>query len=392
MRRTILGPVILCVFIIGLIGTDIGQTAQAKTHKADTRKVVAQESGQHKHAAGIEKKAVKGKKSAAHEKKSKAGLASKSATKQKKNVVHASKPKPADGKKLKLAKKPRQAESKKQKLAKKPKPAESKKQKLAKKPKPADGKKQKLAKKTKASGGKKQKVAKAAQGKKQKIANARHDRKGSSSVHGSLRKHTRSHPVASSRSGVRGRPQQVEQAQSLPEYQLHTPEPADYYLAKQAPDAIRNLSVDSGPEKRLPLAVRVLELAYRCLGIPYRHGGTTTQGFDCSGFVKYVFKENGIELGRSSRDQALDGKPVSLAEIRPGDLIFFRMHQRKKARSPIDHVGLYVGNGQFIHAASGSRAREIKVDSLDASHYLPKVVGARRVLNDGEGVDESLPN
>lgn len=359
MRRTILGPVILCLFIIGLIGTDIGQTAQAKTHKADTRKVVAQESGQHKHAAGIEKKAVKGKKSAAHEKEAKAGVASKSGEKQKKKVAHACDPKSADGKKLKLAKKPKATGGKKQQIAR-------------------------------AGKGNKHKIAQAAKGRKQKIAQARHGRKGNAAVHRSVRKHAPSHPVARSRSGGRSRSQPVEQAQPLPEYQLHTPEPADYYLAKQTPDTIRNLSADSGPEKRLPLAVRVLELAYRCLGIPYRHGGTTTEGFDCSGFVKYVFKENGIQLGRSSRDQALEGRPVNLAEIRPGDLIFFRMHQRKKARSSIDHVGLYVGNGQFIHAASGSRAREIKVDSLDASHYLPKVVGARRVLND-DG-EESLPN
>ena len=135
-------------------------------------------------------------------------------------------------------------------------------------------------------------------------------------------------------------------------------EPIDLWLAKDAPERLRRGSND---EELDELTIKILESAYSYLGTPYRYGGTTPDGFDCSGFVRHVFSENGIPLGRSSRDQALEGKAVSLSALKPGDLLFFNMHHRKHAW--IDHVGLYVGNGQFIHAAS-RHSREIKIEDL----------------------------
>ncbi|MCE5274904.1 MAG: NlpC/P60 family protein [Deltaproteobacteria bacterium] len=157
-------------------------------------------------------------------------------------------------------------------------------------------------------------------------------------------------------------------------YELPATQPSDLWLAKDSPEAYRQLNFDAKTDE---LTRSILESAYAYIGVPYRYGGTTPDGFDCSGFVRQVFSENGIQLGRSSRDQALEGTPVPLSELKPGDLLFFSMHRRN--RCSIDHVGLYVGQGQFIHAPS-SRAREIKVETLESDRYLPKVVEARRVL------------
>ena len=152
-------------------------------------------------------------------------------------------------------------------------------------------------------------------------------------------------------------------------------EPVDFWLAKDAHDRFMQGSNDGELDE---LTMKILESAYSYLGVPYRYGGTTPDGFDCSGFVRYVFSENGIPLGRSSRDQALEGKAVPLSDLKPGDLLFFNMHHRK--HSWIDHVGLYVGNGQFIHAAS-RHSREIKIEDLEGNRYLPRIVEARRVLD-----------
>jgi len=150
-------------------------------------------------------------------------------------------------------------------------------------------------------------------------------------------------------------------------------DPVDLWLAKDAPEKFRQGTND---EELDELTLSILESAFSYLGTPYRYGGTSPEGFDCSGFVRHVFSENGISLGRSSRDQALEGRQVSLYDLKPGDLIFFNMRNRRRH---IDHVGLYIGKGQFIHASS-NRSREITIEELDTSRYLPRVVEARRVL------------
>lgn len=151
-------------------------------------------------------------------------------------------------------------------------------------------------------------------------------------------------------------------------------DPIDLWLAKDAPERLRKGLSDGELDEQ---TLKILESAYSYLGTPYRYGGTTPDGFDCSGFVRQVFSENGISLGRSSRDQALEGKQVSLSDLKAGDLIFFNMNRRN--RLLIDHVGLYVGNGQFIHAAS-RHSRQIKIEDLDFERYRHKIVETRRVL------------
>lgn len=88
----------------------------------------------------------------------------------------------------------------------------------------------------------------------------------------------------------------------------------------------------------------IVNTAKQYLGVRYVYGGTSPSGFDCSGFVKYVLSKNGISVSRTSASQAREGKAVSFSEMQPGDLIFFAKSGR------VHHVGIYVGNGQMIHA------------------------------------------
>ena len=97
------------------------------------------------------------------------------------------------------------------------------------------------------------------------------------------------------------------------------------------------------------LRQRVVNYAKKYLGVKYVWGGTSPNGFDCSGLVQYVYRQFGIKLNRVAADQAKQGTKVTRAQLRPGDLVFFNTD----SRSGIDHVGIYIGNNQFLHAASG---------------------------------------
>lgn len=108
------------------------------------------------------------------------------------------------------------------------------------------------------------------------------------------------------------------------------------------------------------------------LGVKYVYGGTTPSGFDCSGFTQYVFAKNGISLPRISRDQYQKGTSVSLSNLKAGDLVFFSFAKN----GVVDHVGISVGNGQFINASS---SKGVTIYSL-GSYWKSVYVGAKRVL------------
>ena len=130
--------------------------------------------------------------------------------------------------------------------------------------------------------------------------------------------------------------------------------------------------VSADPATTGALGERIVQTALRFLGIPYRWGGTSYNGLDCSGFVQKVFALNGIHLPRLGRHQAQVGTPISdLSLLQPGDRLYFR-----SSKQPISHTGIYIGNGYFIHAAS-SRGR-VAIDRITDPKYLKTLVGIRR--------------
>ena len=118
----------------------------------------------------------------------------------------------------------------------------------------------------------------------------------------------------------------------------------------------------------------LLQRAMGLLGTPYRWGGTSPDsGFDCSGLVNYVFRTTlGIELPRVSREMASNGEKVERAALTAGDLVFFG-----RRGSRVDHVGIYVGNGQFVHAPR--TGRDVTVSNLDTGYWANRFLQARRV-------------
>lgn len=118
---------------------------------------------------------------------------------------------------------------------------------------------------------------------------------------------------------------------------------------------------------------RIIEVAAQYLGTPYKYGGQSPSGFDCSGFVKYVFNKFNINLNRTAAGQYSHGVPVEAGDLQVGDLVFFA------AGKNIDHVGIYSGNGQFIHSSS-PRSGGVIYTSLSENYYAKSYVGARRIL------------
>ncbi len=121
-------------------------------------------------------------------------------------------------------------------------------------------------------------------------------------------------------------------------------------------------------------ATGILNTALQYLGTPYRYGGSGPGGFDCSGFVKYVYSLNGYNLNRTAASQYSQGTPVSKAELQLGDLVFFCC-----GSSSIDHVGIYIGNNEFIHSSS-PRSGGVIITNLGESYYLNSYAGAARII------------
>jgi cell wall-associated NlpC family hydrolase len=107
--------------------------------------------------------------------------------------------------------------------------------------------------------------------------------------------------------------------------------------------------------------------------VPYRSGGTSRGGFDCSGLVWYVHQQIGVVVPRRAEDQSEVAVPVALEELAPGDLLFFRLRSSRR----IDHVGIYAGPDRLIHASIVHRA--VSYARLDDTYFLPRVASAGRL-------------
>ncbi len=146
---------------------------------------------------------------------------------------------------------------------------------------------------------------------------------------------------------------------------------SDLLALTEAPKTNSQASVGKAPVV-VTLGDKAVNIAYDYMGVPYVWGGTTPKGFDCSGFTKYVFNQMGVTLNRTAAQQLKNGYEVT--NLQTGDLVFFNNTYATSAAA--SHVGIYIGNNQFIHAAAGG----VKVTSLDHEYYAPRYIGARRVV------------
>ncbi|HCF1307462.1 TPA: C40 family peptidase [Pseudomonas aeruginosa] len=124
------------------------------------------------------------------------------------------------------------------------------------------------------------------------------------------------------------------------------------------------------------LASSILERAFELIGTPYRFGGTTAKGFDCSGFVGYLFREEaGIKLPRSTREMiSMRAPSVPVQALQTGDLVFFATSGGRT----VSHAGIYVGEGRFVHAPRTGGT--VRLDSLQNSYWQRAYLDAKRVL------------
>lgn len=125
--------------------------------------------------------------------------------------------------------------------------------------------------------------------------------------------------------------------------------------------------------KRASLSARggmIVNTAKKFIGVPYRWGGTSSNGFDCSGFIKSVYAAHGLDVKRMADEQYFGGTKVKREDLITGDLVFFSTYL-----PGVSHVGIYIGDNKFIHSSS---SRGVTIDSLDSGYYKSCYVGACR--------------
>ena len=160
---------------------------------------------------------------------------------------------------------------------------------------------------------------------------------------------------------------------------IYTPRRADIPPSAPRPSRTSRTTWPVVSTSSASAARRVVPTAEQYIGVPYRYGGTSPRsGFDCSGFVQYVYGLNGVDLPRTSRQMAGSGVAVSTRALAVGDLLLFQQGGR------ISHVAIYAGNGRFIHSSSsGNGVRYDDFDSRRGRWFADHLVTARRVAGDG---------
>lgn len=168
--------------------------------------------------------------------------------------------------------------------------------------------------------------------------------------------------------------------------QVCTDENGFYYVNCSEESSLTRVLRVCSAEETETLRAKVVSVSKSLLGIRYRTNGSTTRGFDCSGFVKYVYNKLGYSLNRNASDQMANGVAIDVEDLQPGDLLFFK--NTYNSGRIASHVGIYIGDGKFVHAANSG----IRIDELDSSYYARKYLCARRVILTGNATYESIPN
>lgn len=132
-------------------------------------------------------------------------------------------------------------------------------------------------------------------------------------------------------------------------------------------------SVGSGSSSTTSKGQKIADYAKSFVGYPYVYGGASPSGFDCSGFVQYVYKQNGISINRTATAQLSNGYYVSYNDMKPGDIIYFGYG------NSASHVGIYIGNGNFVHAQNSSTG--VVITSLSQSYYANRYLCAHRIVD-----------
>ncbi|MCH5212186.1 MAG: C40 family peptidase [Oscillospiraceae bacterium] len=155
----------------------------------------------------------------------------------------------------------------------------------------------------------------------------------------------------------------------------------DHFTGSDKPDIITDANGVSIYSYNMPMSIyssetgnEIVREAQKYLGIPYLWGGTTPNGFDCSGLAQYVYRNCGISISRVSQTQYMEGTPISRENLQPGDLVFFQ------ANGDVHHVGIYVGNGMMIHAPYTGTV--IQYQSIDTPYYASQFCGGRRIYTE----------
>ena len=166
-------------------------------------------------------------------------------------------------------------------------------------------------------------------------------------------------------------------------YQITINEKTAYISKGLIVDSLEQVKEEPKKEEVKPVKVsstgkstgdEIVNFAKQYVGYKYVYGGTTPSGFDCSGFVYYVYNSCGYNLSRACSVQAKSGTSVSKAELQPGDLIFFN----NSSDGGIGHVGIYVGGGKFVHAANSKRG--VVIDTINSGYYNTYYYSARRIV------------
>lgn len=145
-------------------------------------------------------------------------------------------------------------------------------------------------------------------------------------------------------------------------------------IAASQPDDLGLDSTGHDNLKNLGIKDRLVLFAKKMLDIPYRFGGNTSFGIDCSAYVQKAYSVIGLDLPRTAREQFHVGETVNKEHLDIGDLVFFKTY----ASFP-SHVGIYLGNNLFIHASS--KSKKVTIDSLDTPYYLKRFIGAKRLIS-----------